>query len=338
MKRFVLLLLLVLAACQRPSGQLELHFIDVGQGDAVLIRAPSGQNVLYDGGRPSEAALDYLEQVGVTNLELVVASHPDADHIGGLAAVVTRYRPRLFLDNGLPHDTQTYTELLEAVRDAGSELVAPTARRITLGDVSLQVLPPPGDSSLSSNDNSIGLIVSFGRFGAALTGDAERAEFDWWLENVANLLTPVEVYKAAHHGSPNGDSQESMDAFRPETVVISVGADNSYGHPSAEALALYRAADAMVYRTDQNGSITVVADASGSFEVRMQNPRTGQEWEPGAVQGEGDSSPMPDTFSDRDCSDFTTQAEAQAFYEAQGPGDPHRLDSNDDGVVCTSLP
>ena len=314
MKRLILALLLILAACQRPAGQLELHFIDVGQGDAVLIRSPSGQNVLYDGGRPSEVTLDYLETLGITTLELVIASHADADHIGGLAAVVAHYKPRLFLDNGLPHDTQTYTKLLETVRDAGSEVVAPTSRKITLGDVSLQVLPPPDDSSLSSNDHSVGVIVSFGRFSAALTGDAERGEFNWWLEHVPKLLTPVTVYKAAHHGSPNGDSQESMDIFEPETVVISVGADNSYGHPSAEALGLYRAAGAAVYRTDQNGSVTVIADASGSYEVRTQKPRTGREWEPGS-RLENDFSSSPTEFTDRDCSDFATQTEDKAGRE-----------------------
>jgi competence protein ComEC len=335
-----LLLLLLLASCQKPPGQLELHFIDVGQGDAVLIRAPSGQNVLIDGGRPSETTAEYLQTLGVNQLELVVATHADADHIGGLAAVVSHYRPRLFMDNGLPHDTQTYLRLLEAVREAGSELVPPTARRITLGDVSLQVLPPPDDPSLSSNDHSVGLIVRFGRFSAALTGDAERPEFDWWRQNVPRLLQPVSVYKAAHHGSPNGDSEASMDSFRPETVVISVGQDNAYGHPSAEALALYKDVGATVYRTDISGSITVAASADGSYEMRLQRPRTGGELEPGAqTEGEGESvSSLPTAVSDRDCSDFATQTEAQSFFEQAGTGDPHHLDGDGDGIVCTSLP
>jgi len=321
--------LLILASCNAPTDRLELHFIDVGQGDAVLIRSPSGQNVLYDGGRATDEVLGYLESVGVTSLELVIASHADADHIGGLEAVVRRYRPRLFLDNGLPHDTQTYRGLLGAVRDAGSQLVQPTARRIGLGEASLQVIPPPSDPGLSSNDHSVGLIVSYGEFRAALTGDAETPEFGWWLANVPELLGPVQVYKAAHHGSPNGDSAESMSTFDPETVIISVGQDNAYGHPSAEALALYKDAGATVYRTDESGTVRVLAAASGAHEVESASPTAPHDLESGRPAFGN---------ADRDCSDFRTRAEAQAFFEAAGAGDPNRLDGDGDGAVCTSLP
>ena len=112
---FSLLLGLVTVGCaqnslsQTPSSPaLELHFLDVGQGDSVFIKAPSGQGVLYDGGRRSQAPLAYLQARGVTRVDLVIASHQDADHIAGLAAVVDFYRPKFFLDNGIPHTTQTY--------------------------------------------------------------------------------------------------------------------------------------------------------------------------------------------------------------------------------------
>lgn len=326
-------LLSLLGGCDAPiSERLEVHFIDVGQGDAVLIRSPSGQNVLYDGGRAQGEVLAYLEAQGVTSLELVVASHADADHIGGLEAVVTRYRPRFFLDNDLPHDTQTYQGLLRAVRDAGSQLIPPTARRIGLGEASLQVIPPPDDPTLGSNDHSVGLIVTYGEFRSALTGDAEQPEFGWWLENVPELLGPVQVYKAAHHGSPNGDSTASMETFRPETVVISVGEGNSYGHPSAQALGLYRDAEATVYRTDESGTLTVTATANGDYQLKTSRAPVATE----AARSTDTST----TFggADRDCSDFRTQAEAQNFFEGAGRDDPNRLDGDGDGVVCTSLP
>ncbi len=320
--------LLLIGGCNAPTERLELHFIDVGQGDAVLIRSPSGQNVLYDGGRAEGEVLGYLEALGVTSLELVIASHADADHIGGLEAVVRRYRPRLFLDNGLPHDTQTYRGLLEAVQGAGSQLASPTARRIGLGEVSLQIIPPPSDPNLGSNDHSVGVIVSYGEFRAALTGDAEAPEFGWWLAHVPELLGPVQVYKAAHHGSPNGDNAASMATFNPETVVVSVGQDNAYGHPSAEALALYRDAGATVYRTDKSGTVRVVASANGAHEVDAAPAGS-----PTPASGRPTSSD-----ADRDCSDFRTQAEAQAFFETTGADDPNRLDGDGDGSVCTSLP
>ena len=128
-----------------PSAlaQLELVSFDVGQGNAVLIRSPSGQNVLYDGGRRDEEVLEYLQAMGVQNLNLVIASHPDADHIGGLEVVVRYYQPRFFMDNGVSHTTQTYRELLEAVEGAGSQVLEPTGQRLGLGEASLQILPPP---------------------------------------------------------------------------------------------------------------------------------------------------------------------------------------------------
>ena len=350
MTRIYLSLVLLLIACSTPQAvkaqALTLHFIDVGQGDSVLIQSPSGQNVLYDGGRKDDDALAYLQSVGVTKLDLVIASHADADHIGGLEAVIDYYRPKLFLDNGLPHPTQTYEGLLRAVRDVGSQLVPPTARRIGLGDASLQVIPPPDDSSLSSNDHSVGVIVSYGDFDAALTGDAEQAEFAWWLANVPELLKPVEVYKAAHHGSANGDSPDSVETFNPEAVVISAGLNNSYGHPSPEALALYQSVGAQVYRTDLQGTIVVTASADGSYQVNA-NPSVSPGASLAPVPSEAEEAPVatPDSSlaydpmgEDKDCGDFSTQAEAQVFFEAAGAGDPHRLDSDNDGRVCESLP
>lgn len=149
MKRLVaaLFVLALLGSCSgqaQSEDELEIHVIDVGQGDAILIRSPSGQNVLVDGGRKDEEALDYLRSIGVPGVYMVVASHADADHIGGLEAVVRHYRPRFFMDNQIPSESQTYEGLLRGVADAGSQVVAPTARRVNLGSASLRVIPPPG--------------------------------------------------------------------------------------------------------------------------------------------------------------------------------------------------
>ena len=334
--------LLLLCSLSFALAQLEIHFIDVGQGDAVFIRAPSGQSLLYDGGRKEDVPLDYLRGLGVQQVDLVIASHPDADHIAGLTSVVEAYRPRFFMDNGIPHSTQTYARLLEAVEEAGSQLLEPTARRIDLGEAGVQVLPPPGLSSFDNNNNSVGLVVTYGDFKLALTGDAEAEEFGWWAENVPGLLEDVDVYKASHHGSDNGDTPLSMQEFQPEVVVISVGADNSYGHPAGSALRLYNAVGATIYRTDQQGNVTVTANQDGTYQVSAAQPI--QQAQPSAApSGARESSSVsslaydPDG-PDRDCGDFSSQSEAQAFYEAAGGGDPHRLDSDNDGVACESLP
>ncbi len=267
-----------------PSpDSLVVTLLDVGQGDAVLIQAPTGQNVLYDGGRYADRALEQLQARGVTKLDLVIASHADFDHINGLVEVVRYYKPRFFMDNALPHTTQTYAELLQAVQAAGSQLLEPTARTITLGDVTLRILPPPGDTSLGQNDNSVGVMVSYGSFRASLTGDSEGAEWNYWDD--LGVLEPVQVHKASHHGSANGDIPLTMSRLEPETVVISVGAGNSYGHPSDEALRLYAAVDAAVYRTDLQGTITVAARSDGSYTVSTERAAPAPQPEPSPAPG-----------------------------------------------------
>ena len=183
---------------------------------------------------------------------------------------------------------------------------------------------------------------------------------NWWVENVPELLPEVKVYKSAHHGSENGDSPLSMSTFKPETIIIGAGLGNSYGHPSARALRLYDAVDAQVYRTDLQGTVVVHAKQDGSYSVTTERqvpeaelglpgeavapappPASASQQPPAAPSQPAPTSSRYDPAGpDRDCSDFTTQTEAQAFFVAAGgpTNDPHRLDRDGDGVVCESLP
>lgn len=267
------LLACALLACAALAGaqELELHFLDVGQGDAVLIRGPDGRAVLYDGGRDAGAALEALRRREVPSLALVVASHAHADHIGGLPAVIEAYAPDFFLDNGVPHTTRSYQRLLEAVRDAGVQLLEPTARRIGLGEATLRVLPPPGDPARGHNDNSVGLIVEYGAFRATLTGDAEPELLAYWLDGPpAPALRDVDVHKASHHGSRNGDTARWLRHLSPDAVVIGAGAGNDYGHPHDATLRRYADVGARVYRTDRHGEVVVRAAPDGTFEVSSE--------------------------------------------------------------------
>jgi len=304
----VLISLALLCGCagQAQSGDtLELRFIDVGQGDSILITSPSGQNVLIDGGRKDDEVLDYLQSIGVQSVYMVIASHADADHIGGLEAVVRAYRPPLFMDNEIPSTTQTYEGLLRGVAEAGSQVAAPTARRVDLGDAALRIIPPPGVSEWGNNDNSVGVVVEYGAFRAGLTGDAEDREFEWWIEQ--GVLEPVDVYKASHHGSKNGDTEASVVAFMPESVVISAGLGNSYGHPDDEALELYRGVEADIYRTDESGTITVTASADGTYTVDA-TPSTAGGGNARELEAVPNAIPLPHDPAgpDRDCGDFST--------------------------------
>lgn len=256
-----------------PDAPLELHFLDVGQGDAVLIRGPDGRSVLYDGGPRGSGTVELLRELGVEDLELVIASHNHADHIGGLEEVIRAFSPRFYMDNGVAYTTLTYARVLDAVEEAGSELVEPTLRTITLGDVRLRIVPPPGGEADEQNVNSVGVRIEYGDFAAFLPGDAEPPQWAWWLEAHPDELRPVEVHKASHHGSVNGDTSEAMAILRPELVVIGVGGDNTYGHPHPAALARYGEAGAEIRRTDREGTVVVEAHPDGSFEVRAPRLR-----------------------------------------------------------------
>lgn len=283
-----LLLLWPLGAEGQESGDaLVLHFLDVGQGDALLVQDPSGRTLLYDGGPQRDRALEHLRDLGVTNLDLVVASHPHLDHIGGLPRVLEAYEPTYVLDSDLDHTTQAYERYLEAVQTSGAQLLAPEERSITLGTSTLHVMPPPGREEWGLNDNSVGLVLEYGEFRAVLPGDAETDQWEWWLEEGHVPQGPIEVHKASHHGSHNGDTPAGMERLRPETVLIGVGADNPYDHPHSTAMALYEGVGAEVYRTDLQGTIRITAEPDGRYVVEPQRAAV-------ARQGDG-----PDDGDDR---------------------------------------
>ena len=262
------------SAAPVDTATLELWFLDVGQGDAVLIRAPDGRAVLYDGGEDRDRTLRLLERAGVRSLELVIASHNHADHIGGLPAVIERYRPRYVLENGVPHTTRAYERFLRAMSRSGAQRLSPGRRTITLDSVRLTILPPPPGGG-DQNTSSVGLRIDYGGFEATLLGDSEPEQQRWWLATHPDLLAPVEVHKASHHGSRNGDTASLLASLSPEVVVIGVGGNNSYGHPHASALRLYREAGADVVRTDRHGTLVVTAPRDGSYAVRGEGAVAG---------------------------------------------------------------
>lgn len=265
-------LLLAAAACApsrpptpRASGTLELRFLDVGQGDAALVRN-GGKAVLIDAG-PTDAIAGKLRALGVDSLSLAIATHNHSDHIGGMDAVLAAIPVRFYLDNGDPANTRIERTVLQLVQSRGVTYLQPTTRTIEVGDARIRVVPSPVlDRPADQNDHSVTLLLERGAFKALLTGDSERRELEGLLRD--SVATDVDVYKAPHHGSRTGLLEGWLERVRPEVVVISVAAHNDYGHPHAEALAAYQAAARTVLRTDRDGDVTVSVDAAGCFEVR----------------------------------------------------------------------
>jgi competence protein ComEC len=254
------------------SGSLRIYFLDVGQGDAVLVVGPDGKSLLYDAGRERDDAARLALERGVTRLDLAIASHVDADHIGGFEEVARQLRPRLFLNNGIAGSTQTYGRVIAAMRKAGTQGLVATRRTIKLGDsLELQVLPAPAGLPRSDqNANSVGVLLRFGAFRAFFGGDSDPATTAGWTRLYGKAFAGVPVYKASHHGSRHNDTLAFLRLLQPKEVIIGVGEGNRFGHPAREALVRYRAVGARLHRTDLNGTVTITAQPDGSYSVEAE--------------------------------------------------------------------
>ena len=261
-------LLVWLAVAGLPDGRLHVAFLDVGQGDAILITTPSGQQVLVDGG-PSPAAL--ASALGDEmpfwdrSLDLVVMTHADADHLTGLLEALDRYRVGAWLDNGLEGDDDLYVECQALLAAEGaSRQVAAAGDRLDLGQgVVLEVLhPPPGlPPGAEPNTNSVVLRLVWRRASFLLTGDIDL-DAEAQLQRSGQPLA-AQVLKVAHHGSGGSSGLEFLAAVDPQFAVISVGAENPFDHPAPATLArLAASGETTVLRTDQQGTIEFVTDGS----------------------------------------------------------------------------
>lgn len=248
-----------------PKGQgtLEVHFLDVGQGDATLIR--QGEHaMLIDGGDNSKgtAVQAYLQSQGVEHLEYVIGTHPDADHVGGLDVVLYKFSWDQVILPDAEKDTRTYQDVLKVIKDKNQPITRPAVGdTYNLGMAEFTVIAPvEEDYGDSWNDYSVGIRLSFGENHFVFTGDAEEAAEEDMLQSGMDLS--ADVLKIAHHGSDTANTPEFMGEVQPEFAVISCGEGNRYGHPRAEVLNDLRSMGIKVFRTDEQGTVVAVSDGS----------------------------------------------------------------------------
>ena len=240
-----------------PSGNLTIHFIDVGQGDSILLNLGETE-VLIDGGEKSPGVLSYLDDYVEGSLEVVVTTHPHADHIGGLIAVLNAFEVDEIWLNGEATTSQTYLQFMSAVNAEGAQVF--TARRggtIHAGSLTFSVLNP-ADLSGSINDNSIVLNLRYGEVDLLFDGDAEQQAEASML--ATGIVPDLDVLKVGHHGSRTASSIQFLEVARPECAIYMAEQGNSYGHPHEETITNLCEIGAEIYGTDIHGTITITTD------------------------------------------------------------------------------
>jgi competence protein ComEC len=244
---------------------LRISFLDVGQGDAILIQTPSGRTMLIDGGATDVVLARLADKLSFFDREIDVMeeTHPDADHVTGLIPVLKKYYVRMILTSPIKGTTKVFNELERRINDEHAEVhVAKKGDTINFHDgVIVTVLYPSANyiaKKNDTNDASVSIVVKYGDISFLLTGDLPELEESKLISDL--LPRHVTVYKAGHHGSKYSSSEQLLTYIRPEYTVISAGKNNTYGHPSPEAISRLQRYSREIISTIDRGTITFVTD------------------------------------------------------------------------------
>lgn len=241
-----------------------MTMLDVGQGLSLLIEA-DGHYMLYDGGGRTRSSyvVSYLKQHGVRELDYMVASHYDEDHISGLIGVMNTAKVNMLLSPDYVRDTHIFDSFRSTVQNKAIPEQHPLqGEKYTLGSAEISVLGPVRYDPYGDNDNSIVLKITYGDFKCILSGDAETSEEYSVLHNNTDIR--ADLYVVGHHGSADSSSTEFVRAIEPQYAFLSVGKNNPYGHPNPVTLNTLMEYNIQLFRTDQQGEVTVTSDGQSS--------------------------------------------------------------------------
>jgi len=268
---FLVTLIVWYAIFAESRQGLKVYFLDVGQGDAIFIQASNGNQILIDAG-PNKQVLRKLSKVMPfydRSIDIVIESHPDSDHIGGLPEVLKRYDVFLVMEPGVGSDNAVYAETEKIIKEKRiKKILARKGMRVNLGDgTRLDILFPDRDVfELGTNDASIVARLVYGENKFLFTGDSPQKIEDY-LVSIFGKNLQSDVLKLGHHGSRTSTSEEFLGYVEPKYAIISAGKDNRYGHPHKEILDRLNQFGISILRTDEKGTIKMQGDGENIIFV-----------------------------------------------------------------------
>ena len=257
----ILLFLLSFTASLLAQDTVSIYFLDVGQGDSSIIITPDDKVVMIDSGPDEKLILGHLKNLNISHIDLLIATHAHADHISGMDKIIAKYKPKAFIDPGIPHTTAIYQRMITAINKYNINYYEGISRKINLGSLSLTILPPaiPLIKGSELNNNSVVVRLDYKDFSCLFTGDIEKErERQLLTESKSNLN--ADILKVAHHGSSSSSSPLFIKSVGPKIAVISCGQGNKYGHPHQETISLLENLGIEIYRTDLSGTILIKTD------------------------------------------------------------------------------
>lgn len=265
-KIFLLFLLVIYVNGCAAEKLFSVHIIDVGQGDSIFIQTLEDKRILIDAGdeEAEHTVYSYLKRRGVKKIDVLIATHPDTDHIGSMDYIIDKFKISHFYMPDAKTDSEAFYNLLDSCKEKNLKIEYLTkGDRLKIDSSTTMEILSPSTITDKNNLNSIVSLLNYKGYEFLFTGDAEK-------ENESEILSScnlpdIEFLKAGHHGSSSSSTDEFIEKLKPEAVAISCGYNNDYGHPHRSVLDTFRKNGAVVYRTDKNGSLVFYCDENGIF-------------------------------------------------------------------------